>query len=324
MKELAFIFIIITVSMQAQNHAPAAGQPGSTAIPANSQLFVAWATGIDVQLGFIDISDPTAQDSGSNYASYGSPEDAIGPATNQVVSLGDAGEAILTFNIPIVDGAGFDFAVFENSFSDTFLELAFVEVSSDGINYFRFPSHSATQTETQIGSFGNSDPTYINNLAGKYRGMFGTPFDISEIADDAMLDKNSITHIKIIDVVGSVDSNYARYDSFGNSINDPFTTPFYSGGFDLDAIGVINQQTLGVKHNNDLTFSVYPNPVLNKLYINSVLAVDLEIYDLNGRIVLTVKQSKNEGIDVSNLQKGFYIISITSEGKTSRIKFIKQ
>ena len=33
---------------------------------------------------------------------------------------------------------------------------------------------------------------------------------------------------------------YASYDSQGNIINDPFPTPFETGGFDLDAIGVIH------------------------------------------------------------------------------------
>jgi len=59
---------------------------------------------------------------------------------------------------------GFDFAVFENSFNDSFLELAFVEVSSDGINFVRFPATSNTQTDVQITGFGTIDPTYINNL----------------------------------------------------------------------------------------------------------------------------------------------------------------
>ena len=36
--------------------------------------------------------------------------------------VGDGGSAILTFDTPIANGPGFDFAVFENGFSDTFLE----------------------------------------------------------------------------------------------------------------------------------------------------------------------------------------------------------
>ena len=56
--------------------------------------------------------------------------------------LGDDGSLVLTFPAPIADGAGPDFAVFENAFSTEFLELAFVEVSSDGTNFTRFPAHA--------------------------------------------------------------------------------------------------------------------------------------------------------------------------------------
>ena len=54
------------------------------------------------------------------------------------------------------------------------------------------------------------------------------------------LDINNITHVKIIDVIGSINQSYASYDSQGNIINDPFPTPYETGGFDLDAIGVIH------------------------------------------------------------------------------------
>lgn len=331
MRQLTFLLILTAITLQAQDYAPAAGQPGSTAIAADSPVFVSWATGVQVVRGYIDISDPQAEDNGSNFASFGEAENAVGPATNNVVSLGDAGVAILTFNDNIADGGGYDFAVFENSFSDTFLELAFVEVSSDGFNYFRFPSHSQTQTDTQVGSFGNSDPTYINNLAGKYRGLFGTPFDLSELADDVLLDKNNITHIKIIDVVGSINPQFASYDSMGNAINDPFNTPFLSGGFDLDAVGIINAAVLGTNENTELSVSVYPNPALDILYIKTKASCTIEIFDINGRKLISEnltsynqENSDKSGINISTLQNGIYVLNISSEGKMSQHKFIKK
>ena len=75
------------------------------------------------------------------------------------------------------------FCCFENSFSDDFLELAFVEVSSNGIDFYRFNSISLTQENVQIETFGLIDARQIHNLAGKYRGMFGVPFDLSELAN---------------------------------------------------------------------------------------------------------------------------------------------
>ncbi|MGO3182086.1 MAG: T9SS type A sorting domain-containing protein [Aequorivita sp.] len=324
MKKLIWIFSFASIAVNAQSYPPAAGEPGSTAIPADSQSFVAWATGIEVERGHVDISNPEFEDNGSNYATYGEPENALGLANSSAVSLGDAGEAILTFDKPIVDGPGFDFAIFENSFSDTYLELAFVEISSDGTNYFRFPSHSQTQTEIQVAGFGDLDPTYINNLAGKYRALFGTPFDISELEDDPLLNKNNITHIKVIDVVGSIDPEYARYDSYENAINDPFPTPFYSSGFDLDAVGVINEQVLGVSENQRLTFSIYPNPVTNTLFIEVGEMVQVIIYELEGRMIFSKIIEGKRSVDVSSLQRGTYILAISSKENRAQYRFIKQ
>ena len=223
-------------------YAPAAGLSGSTAIASGDPRFVAWATGYsDFSPGLTDNSD-----AGSPLVSWGVPADAFGPAdagvdSLPVVSLGDRGSITLTFAKPIANRAGPDFAVFENSITDTFLELAHVLVSSDGLHFVRFPSVSLTQTSTQISSFGSLDPTNLNNLAGKYRRGFGVPFDLSELPFDSNLDVQSITHVRILDVGGSINPSFGSQDSLGNIINDPFTTAFETGGFDLDAIGVINE-----------------------------------------------------------------------------------
>jgi hypothetical protein len=149
-KILASLAIAFTLNVSHAQFPPPAGQPGTTAIHKDSSAIRAWATGIEVTRGYINISDPTQTHEGSNYASFGVPENALGPATGNsvdVVSLGDGGVATLTFARPIKNGSGPDFCVFENAFSDTYLELAFVEVSSDGVRFVRFPAISLTQTD---------------------------------------------------------------------------------------------------------------------------------------------------------------------------------
>lgn len=231
----------------AGSFAPAAGQPDTTAIDKNSSQFVAWATGFEgLVRGPQDINAPAGA-----AADFGSGNLALGQAVGDsfdVVSLGDGGEVTLIFDQAITDGVGVDFAVFENGFGDTFLELAFVEVSSNGTDFFRFDAVSETQTTTQIGGFGTLDPTDLNNLAGKYRQGFGTPFDLAELDGvSGLLDVSAVTHVRIVDVVGRITAAPGNagwspsLDSLGNIINDPYSTPFGSGGFDLDAVGVINQ-----------------------------------------------------------------------------------
>lgn len=306
----------------AQSYAPAAGLPGSTAVFKDSPQIVSWANGIEVQRGLINIANPNATAGGSNYATTGLEEDAVGYANGDIVSLGDGGHAIATFFLPIVNGPGFDFAVFENG-STAFLELAFVEVSSDGVNYFRFPSHSQTQTQTQIGSFGTPQAEYLNNLAGKYSAQYGTPFDLSDLPDNELLDKNSITHVKIVDVVGSIDPDYATYDSFGNAVNEAFPTPFASGGFDLQAVAVINQQVLSTNNLDIDKVYIYPNPAANNVFINSDAAVKVIVYDMAGRAILYKNNVfKTTAIDVSQLQAGTYTVVIATGNHTKTMPLI--
>ena len=136
--------------------------------------------------------------SGQCPASFGLVDNALGKSDatianpNPVVSLGDGGHITLSFATPITNGPGADFAVFENGFADSFLELAFVEVSSDGTNFFRFPSHSLTSTGAQVASFGTLDTTNIDGLAGKYRAGFGTPFDLPRASRMSVLCSTSM------------------------------------------------------------------------------------------------------------------------------------
>lgn len=195
---------------------------------------------------------------------------ALGPVTGNefdVLSLGDltsgtaVGEVTLHFTdtlhpVPIRNLPGADFVVFENGLvsqygtggagvGGVFGELAYVEVSSDGVNFARFPSISLTASA--VSTYGSLDPTNIFNLAGKHVNAagecWGTPFDLAALAGHPLatagtLDLNGVRHVRIVDIPGS--------GSFSDSaspaphpIFDPWLTSG-SGGFDVEAVGVIS------------------------------------------------------------------------------------
>lgn len=282
--------IIFSTNLFSQ-FAPAVGVEGTTAIYKDSSIIKSWANGIYVERGFLKITDTTYHLDGNNKASFGYQELALGNAkegTFDVISLGDGGKATLSFPVAISNGPGFDFVVFENAITDGFLELAFVEVSSDGIHFHRFPSISLTQTTSQVGSFSLLDPTKIHNLAGKYRNGYGVPFDLDELPDDNFLNKNYITHVRVIDVIGTIMDEFASYDSQGNKINDPFPTAFETGGFDLEAIGVIHETILKTEELSQLNYSVFPNPTkgdVNFRFTNLNEKLILTIYTMEGKIL---------------------------------------
>jgi|YNPNPStandDraft_1061719.scaffolds.fasta_scaffold06340_2 hypothetical protein len=227
----------------------AAGPYTESGIENTSSSIVDWASGyVDLVRGPMDIRNP-----GGGNASYGSPDNVVGPAScsyADVVSLGDGGRITMTFDPPITNGPGADFAVFENSFysgsSGLFAELAFVEVSSDGVQFARFPSVSLTPQP--VDTYGTLDPTNVYNLAGKHPGANitpcqGTPFDLAELASHPLVTSGKVNleqirYVRIVDVVG----NGSTYDSAvpAHPVYDPFPTAFSQGGFDLQAVAVLH------------------------------------------------------------------------------------
>ena len=236
-------------------YAPAAGQPGSTAIAHDDPRIVSWVT--SAMSPTIDYGDemtlPDAEF--SNISRSFGPAKSSEEAIFDILSLGKGGEYTLTFDNEfapaIYDGEGADFVIFENSFSDNFLELAQVWVSDGSLalngsgETLFLPFDHDSLTSSPVNAFGTLDPTNINGLAGKYRGGFGTPFDLSDlnglISDIQQgfpgfsFDLNNITQIKIVDVVG----DGSVKDTSGDPIYDPYPTSG-SIGFDLDAVGFIN------------------------------------------------------------------------------------
>ncbi|MCE9608658.1 MAG: hypothetical protein K8R23_00360 [Chthoniobacter sp.] len=180
-------------------------------------------------------------------SAYAQPGATLGPVTGDhfdVASLGDRsdggtpGKITLHFAHPIQNLTGADFTVFENAFfqgggaANLFGELAYVEVSADGVNFVRFPSRSLTAAA--VGQYGTINPTNVFNLAGKHVNAFGdswgTPFDLADVG------LASVSYVRLVDIPGT--GTYL--DSTGHAIYDPLLT-IVSGGADIEAVGAISR-----------------------------------------------------------------------------------
>ena len=257
-----------------------------------------WVSGVDYRPA--NLSHITAD--------FRNPAKATGPVTGSVVdivSLGELqaedlsqgaipGSITLTFAecddpnvcdpngiIPNVDG--YDFAVFENGFivestdrllgysaGQVFAELAYVEVSSNGIDFARFPSVSLTVE--MPGAFGSLEGSDVHGLAGAHPNFFslsqGTPFDLADLADhpavvgDAV-DLEAIRYLRLVDIPGD-----GSFSDGATGLPDPNTLPSYqpftgnhpvydpwptlgSGGFDLEAVGLLQGQAYAADINLD-------------------------------------------------------------------------
>jgi hypothetical protein len=200
----------------------------------------------------------------------------------QIISGERPGEITLSFSETIRDGNGYDFAVFENGIisewntgagsvaGQMFAELGYVEVSSDGVNFARLPGVSLTGG--RVGMYGTIEISDVYNLVGKHPNgngvCTGTPFDLREIAGDpnvaaGLVDINNIGYVRIVDIPGSgnyfdeairhIDANTRPdWEHYANNhaVYDAWVT-FGSGGVDLEAVGVLEEQQYSADINLD-------------------------------------------------------------------------
>lgn len=199
-----------------------------------------WANGVvDYSRGYQDYQDPALGD-----ASYGVATDILGSAGSSF-SLGDGGSITVTMESVVVNGSGDDFVVFENGFvwEGVYMELGFVEVSSNGTDFSRMPA--LCRHVEQPGPWGTSDPADFYNLAGNFEG--GTGFDLQDLiaAGDAnvamgLVDLDSILFVRVVDVIGDVAGGGATQDYLGRAVADPYPTPGAGCGMDITGVAGIN------------------------------------------------------------------------------------
>ena len=142
-----------------------------------------------------------------------------------------------------------------------------------------------------------------------------------------VLDLQNISHIKIIDVIGSLNPLYASLDTAGNFINDPWPTPFPSSGFDLESVGVIHSKGFGIQELQS-NFEIYPNPALDFIYLKShdpnLNIEGIEVLNSMGQVIEETKKEiiRNDfRIDLANFDSGIYFIQIQMGADISYYKF---
>ena len=201
-----------------------------------------WANEVDSLVrGLVDIAMPEL-----GTVTHGDPLDIPGPPTGiptDAVSLGDGGSVTLHFSTPFRDGPDFDLAVFENGISSggglLYMELGYVEVSSNGIDFARFDS--LTSRTTPVFPLEEADPDDYAHLAGHREAGLGSEFDLSDLSAHPLVlaghvDLQAIEYVRIIDVIG----DGSTFDAMGSPLYDPYPTRFGTGGFDLDAVGALH------------------------------------------------------------------------------------
>lgn len=325
----SLLFSGLSVTTAFAQFPPQANQTGSDAIHASDNRFRDWASGCTYNRGWLDIADKSL---GQPY--FGGDTSALGYPDANVLSLGDSGVAVVTFPYSIRNGAGPDFAIFENGFANpqdlamAYLEFAFVEVSSDGANFYRFPAVCNIQDTIQADNFTYLNASLVHNLAGKYIAGYGTPFDLEDLKGTTGLNLDNITHVRLVDVIGSIDTAHASFDRNNKAINDPYPSVYPSGGFDLNAVGVINSnKPTGINQLAvDVQLHMYPNPASELLYleVQSEQELHYQLADISGRIRTAGVFRHKVAITTAQLAPGLYFLQLSNGTDKSVLKVSKR
>ncbi|MFT5153923.1 MAG: hypothetical protein ACI841_003929, partial [Planctomycetota bacterium] len=210
----------------------------------------------------------------------------MGSGSLDVLSLGAGGDVTLAFDVTIADGPGADFTVFENGIAlgnSVFTELCFVEVSTNGIDFARFPTRysgpagpldvfgtlpygTCAGMPGQMPVMSNVMTNTINPFNPVVSG--GESMDLADLANDSLVqqglvDLDAVHYIRLLDIVEGV-----HQDTLGNTIWDNGGA---FGSADVDAVAVI--QHAGNQH---------PGAPMVDLFIDSLGFLHCTIADPDG------------------------------------------
>lgn len=195
--------------------------------------------------------------------------------------------------------------------------------------YFNLQGEIPDAGEALTGSFLSSDIYFNQSDATPGEGSAGDNtwsfphdewFDAGFVVD--MEEGTFKMVIEGVDAIPTSSFNDASITEFGG-------VDFYGGDatilYYIDDVLLEEGDTLGAEDFTTDSFSVYPNPVVNILNINSKAVVNsVVVYDLLGKVVVnTTPNAVSPAIDMSQLASGTYLVNVTIGDASKTIKVIK-
>lgn len=224
-------------------------------------------------------------------------KDKDGNPLNDANAVSDDGKYVIGFGgfYPYVWNEETGAVIIEHPYSGNFFRGGATGITQDGstvVGYFRGWPGGAAYGEGFIWNAKDGRQNlndYVTSLGIDTKGLIlALPLDISS-------DGTKITGV-------ARDNNYALY------------------GFMLDLSAYLNTNDV----NKAAEIKIYPNPVGEILNISGLSSqAKINISNTLGQNIRSA-EVKDGKINVSNLSKGVYIISITENGKNSTHKFIKK
>ncbi|AZB28333.1 T9SS type A sorting domain-containing protein [Chryseobacterium balustinum] len=254
------------------------------------------------------------------WTSYGSATPNTATIINTTSTLGTNSANVLATNT--INDGGIKKNV--NGFAKTELSFDFKISAIDESDYFMSVRDNSN---TILGAF------VIDYEQGNVAIYDGIMDDVTETSID--VSPNVWYNFKmIVNTTTHTVEYFVNNTSLGSKNFLTTTTGFqiidfafddYDSGFTVDNIKISNADNLSTSEiAQDKKINIYPNPTSDFLHVPTTENIkSLEVYDLSGKVVLKDTSGKNQ-ISVSFLNKGMYIIKITTNHSVFSTKFSKK
>ena len=185
----------------------------------------------------------------------------------------------------------------------------------------------------RVGFYLPNDSDYSNDTA--YAPVFVDTYPIVNLPQDTSINGNQ-------SILLDPGSGYDSYLWYNNDTTSTITVD--STGIGYGSVAAWVEVANGICVNTDTTvvtfvvfqsventienksISIYPNPSTDFINIESELAdINLvNVFNIDGKLISTLKIGKNDRIDITNLPKGIYYLHFNTDQGTITRKIVKQ
>ena len=156
---------------------------------------------------------------------------------------------------------------------------------------------------------------------------WATESELNNKQFDLYFSKDAINWQHLTSVKSQGDASFTQKYQYVNPKDEGFYYKLEQTDYEstAESLQIIKSNCANDSEKNRIL--LYPNPVENELFIQNYIdnLLQIEIYDLNSRLVLSFKTDKlKDSINLSELSKGAYLVKIRSQNDIFWNKIIKQ
>lgn len=198
-----------------------------------------------------------------------------------------------------------------------------IGTEGSGLYLTNYSNFGNQQEVTAPGGDINTGYGIVSTIPGnQYEPQQGTSMACPHVAGLAGLMKSLNTNLTNVDIRNIINATCFDLGPTGWDVN--FGYGMVNAKLALDvALGATSTDEIEA----GLNLKLYPNPVSDQLWIhnqNEQLNGDLQIFDLNGRLVQSARaHSDIYAINVSNLSDGVYVVHMNTDGHRYTGRFVK-